>query len=131
MNRVDFRSMLLRGCVAGLAGVCLAAGCGQAPSTSSSGEEATIKGLVTFEGKPVKKGSITFDPSNVNRRMASATTATINGDGTYSVNSLVGRNTISFNLPGLGTSKNKLNYAQIFYEVKPGENTFNAELPQK
>ncbi len=117
-----------RGLPVGLVGFCLMAGCGEPPSTSSSEEKATIKGVVTFEGKPVKKGSITFDPSNINRRMVSANSAKIGEDGSYSVSTLVGRNIISFDLPGLG---NKANYSRSTYEAKSGENTFNAELPTK
>lgn len=129
-----FRSSLgltaRRATVAGLVGLgLLAAGCTETASTSSSDEKATIKGVVTFEGKPVKKGTITFDPSNVNRRMASAVSSPIGGDGTYSITTLVGRNIVSFDLPGIGTPKNKLNYSRTSYEAKAGENSFNVELP--
>ena len=131
MNRPGFSRCLRPAFMIALLATGLVAGCGETPSTSSSEEKATIKGIVTFEGKPVTKGTITFDPSNVNRRMAPTSTATIGPDGSYSLTSLVGRNTVSFDLPGLGTVQNRLNYSRINHEVTPGENSFNAELPVK
>ena len=125
---ISFRGRAGRG-IAALVGLAVIAGCTETPSTSSTDEKALIKGVVNFQGKPVKKGTITFDPSNVNRRMASAVTEPIKEDGSYAVTTLVGRNTVSFNLPGLGTAKNKLNYSQVNYEVKSGENSFNIDLP--
>ena len=128
MDYLSFRKHPRRGPIAGLAAILLVAGCG-APATSSSEEQATIKGVVTYQGKPVTKRSITFAPSHVNRRNASATKATIGADGAYSVSSLVGRNSVSFDLPGVATPKNRLNYSKAYFEVNPGENSYNIELP--
>ena len=129
MNRPAITSLFGRGCAV-FVGACLVAGCGDGtPSSSSSEEKAAIKGTITYEGKPVKKGKISFDPSNINRRMASASSVPIGADGTYSATTLVGLNTISFDLPGLATPRNRLNYSRTNYEVKSGENQYNIELP--
>src|SRR4051812_32749464 len=83
--------------VAALAG----SGCGGTgtPSVSSSSEEATVKGTVAVRGKPATKGEITFDPTNINRRKAPVAKATIEKDGSYTLKTLVGENSVSVTNP--------------------------------
>ena len=72
------------------------AGCGTgAPSVSSSTEEVTVQGTVTIEGKPATSGEVVFDPSNVHRKFAGASTGPIGPDGSYSLKTLAGENRIS------------------------------------
>jgi hypothetical protein len=71
-------------------------GCGNpfGPAFSSSMEEATVKGIVRVRGKPVTNGQITFRPANVNRRNAPTQNAPIGKDGSYTVKTLVGENSV-------------------------------------
>jgi hypothetical protein len=47
----------------------VAVGCGSgAPYAELSLTEGTVTGRVRTQGKPVTKGQVIFDPSNVNRR---------------------------------------------------------------
>ena len=58
-------------------------GCGGgAPPVDSSTAEATVQGTVTARGKPVTRGVITFDPSNIERPVGPRT-APIGKDGTH------------------------------------------------
>jgi hypothetical protein len=104
-------------------------GCGGgAPSVSSSTEEATVHGAVRINGKPAKKGTITFDPANVQRKSASVKTADIGTDGTYTVKTLVGENRISVVSPE--TRKDpKLQYNSDTFDVKSGDNAHDVEIP--
>ncbi len=45
---------------------------------------------VTVNGKKASGGTILFDPLNVNRKSASAASAEIGKDGTYTIKTLVG-----------------------------------------
>lgn len=69
-------------------------GCGSEVPAQISGstEEATIKGKVLVNGKPVKGGELNFRVANANRPGAGSRTAKIGSDGSYSVTTLVGQN---------------------------------------
>jgi hypothetical protein len=104
-------------------------GCGSgAPAVSTSDEEGTVKGTVTFKGKPVTEGTVSFDPSNVKRRDAAPRSAPIAKDGTYSVKTLVGDNRVRASFPGLEADRQSSEVELIYY-VKPGENTYDLVLP--
>jgi len=106
------------------------AGCGEgAPPVSSSTAEATVHGTVTYKGKPVTEGEIRFDPTNVQRRNAPIVTAPIGKDGTYSVKTLVGENSVSFILPALTKSDPSLAYATLQYTAPGGDSTYDVQLP--
>lgn len=129
MHRSILRRGLALGCVALALALGVVAGCSDVPSVSSSDEKVTVKGVVSYQGKPVKKGTISFDPSNVNRPMATAASGPIKDDGSYEVTTLAGQNMVSFDLPGLATPKNRLGYTRFAHEVKAGAEPYNIELP--
>ena len=73
--------------------LCLvAAGCSGNPEASR--ESATVTGKVLLYGKPPTNGKITFDARNPDRIDVQPATAQINADGTYSVEAVVGRNSV-------------------------------------
>lgn len=109
----------------------VAAGCAgeSPPSVSTSTEEATVKGTVKYRGKPVTKGEIRFDPSNIRRNQAGPVSAPIGKDGSYTVKTLVGTNVVSFNIPALAKAAPKLVYTTFNYDVPAGESTYDVDLP--
>lgn len=104
-------------------------GCNEGkPSVDTSTTEATVKGTITFKGKPVTKGEVAFDPSNYQRKNEAARRVPIGADGGYSVKTLVGSNKVSFSIPEM-THDPKLQDLSLSYEVPSGESTCNIELP--
>ncbi len=102
------------------------AGCGgDAPAMSSSTEEGSVSGVIKFEGKPVTRGQVHFDPSSNVRKGAQARTATIAKDGTYSVSTLVGQNRVRFS--GV-TSKRDLSFEELGRDIKSGTQTLDFDL---
>lgn len=99
-------------------------GCGS-PEVSTSTTEATVKGKVTVDGKPAAKGTISYDPSNVERKFVPSHSAEIADDGSYSLTTLVGKNRISFSGRPLG----KYQYTELEYDVQAGENTHDIAFP--
>jgi hypothetical protein len=90
--------------------------------------EATVRGKVTQNGKPMPRAEIRFSPANINRKTASTVIARTSADGTYEVSTLVGENTVS--LGGRAPRKNaRLQYTARTLDVKEGENTFDLNLP--
>ena len=75
-------------------------GCGDShPPVDSSLTEATVKGVVKLKGKPaVGGGTVMFNPSNVDRKVAAATTE-IKEDGSYSLKTYTGGNEVKFSGP--------------------------------
>lgn len=104
------------------------AGCGSgsAGPPSPSRVEATVTGKVTANGVPVSKGRVTVNPpgppfvENI---------AEIQGDGTYSVQTFVGKN--SFSVSGTGITPPKGTYNKTSREVAKGSNTIDLALPLK
>jgi hypothetical protein len=126
------RTLRLRGnglMIAGALITTLWAGCGEGgPSVSSSTEKAKVHGTVTYKGQTLMKGTVTFDPSNKARKMAPMVTGDIKPDGTYTVETLVGLNSISISTPQ--TDKDMSLQGSLFnYEVKSGDNTFDILIP--
>jgi len=112
--------------VCGLAG----GGCGSgAPYAESSTTEATVTGRVTSEGKPVTKGQVIFDPTNINRRKETPHMADIRKDGTYEVTTLIGDNRVTLAIPSRPKKKAGTRIFQKVYDVKVGTNTFDIEAP--
>jgi hypothetical protein len=110
--------------------VLASAGCDSgAPYAEASTTEATVTGRVTSSGKPLTRGRVIFDPSNVNRRSQAARTAAIGADGTYQVTTLIGENRVTVAIPGRHT-KAGAPYVQQICDVKAGEqNTFDITVP--
>jgi hypothetical protein len=102
------------------------------PSVSSSTEEVTVKGTVTYKGKKVTKGSITFDPANVKRKMASAVSSPIDAGGNYTIKTMVGENQVSFALPEYsGAADRPLGYLRLPTDVASDGATIDFDLPPK
>jgi hypothetical protein len=101
---------------------------------SGSMEEGTVKGIVRVRGKPVTNGQITFRASNINRRNAPAKNAPIGTDGSYTVKTLVGENSVVVVCKELFTRKNQmlmdLEDGQLV-KIQAGENTLDIDLPPK
>ncbi len=106
-------------------------GCGEGrPSVDTTTAEAKVSGKVTVRGKPMDGGEITFDPSNVERKDAPLRKAPIGKDGTYTVTTLEGHNAARISGPMLKKDP-QLGYGIHTIDVKPGDNTFDIELPPK
>lgn len=93
-----------------------------APDVSSSMEESAVKGTVSFKGKPYTKGKIVFSPANVKRREAPVREAKIEDDGTYSLTTLIGENTVYVQGPGAPPRNNRE------VKVKSGGDTIDIDL---
>lgn len=129
MNTSDWRRRIGGGAATWLALLALA-GCNDGtPSASSSGSEATVHGVVKYKGEPVTEGTIRFDPANINRKMAKLVSAPIGKDGSYTIKTLVGGNTVGFDLPALAKKDPDVVYATFQYEVPSGDSTYNIDLP--
>lgn len=105
-------------------------GCGEGkPSVSTDTTEATVKGTVTVNGKPATKGEVVFDPANYLRKDAATRKTEIGAEGTYTIKTLVGGNTVRV----LGPDAEKVgsSYSSWDLDVKPGGQEFNIELPKK
>lgn len=125
----------------------LVSGCGKKPSVSTSTIEATVSGIVTIDGKAVTEGEVSFDPSNYLRKNETARTAPIGPDGTYSIRTLVGHNSVQVATPQLASRTGSASdrtaaepqsrhasmtsgFKLLEFEAKAGDNTFNIELQQ-
>ncbi|CAN5865022.1 hypothetical protein BH23PLA1_BH23PLA1_24090 [soil metagenome] len=104
-------------------------GCdGGGPSATSSTTEATVNGTVTLDGKPLTWGSLSFDPANVSRPMEAPRMTTIEKDGTYSVTTLVGENTVVVSdVPGAGSNEAYSDLVKTV-EVAAGQNQINIDF---
>lgn len=115
--------------VAGVVAV-FAWGCGGAgtPPVESSRTEAKVSGTVKIRGKAATKGKVTFDPSNIRRKDVAPSTAAIGKDGTYTITTLIGENSVFVETPEterdsrLGSNVQNLN-------VQVGDNTFDIQIP--
>jgi hypothetical protein len=119
------------GCLAAAGLLAVASGCGGGrPSVDTSTAEATVSGTVTVDGKPASGCTISFDPSNVERKNASASTAQIGEDGSYSLTTLVGQNMVSFSGPLMSKYPDIVNGA-FMHDLAGGPNTINFTLPDE
>jgi hypothetical protein len=74
------------------------AGCDGKPSVNSSmTEEGTVHGKVTLDGNPVTGGEVVFSAANYQRKTAPSHSAPIGADGTYTVKTLTGLNSVMVN----------------------------------
>jgi hypothetical protein len=108
------------------------AGCGDGtPPVSSSSTEVTVHGSVKYKGLPVKKGTIQFNPANIRRRDAKAVGAPIGADGSYTVKTLEGENTVTFVLPQLSKKDFGVASASFVYDAPSGESSYDVELVKR
>ncbi len=112
----------------GVAAMC-AWGCGDgAPPVESSRTEAKVTGTVKIRGKAATKGSVTFDPSNIRRKDVAPSTAEIRQDGTYTVTTLVGENSVFVDTPETRRDS-RLGANTQRFDVQGGDNTFDVQVP--
>ncbi len=103
-------------------------GCGSgAPPVDTTTQEATVSGTATFKGKPITRGTVTFDPSNYQRQVASKS-ASIEKDGRYTITTLVGENRVSASSPQIPQSR-EMDDIDHYFNVQPGSNTYDIVLP--
>ncbi|HEX3449017.1 MAG TPA: hypothetical protein VHS97_12235 [Isosphaeraceae bacterium] len=107
-------------------------GCGLsdgAPPVSSSLEEATVKGTVRVRSKTVNNGQIAFHSANVSRPNAAIREVPIAKDGTYSITTLVGANTVEVDCNELRDPKTRRRLQHnLAFDVQAGENTFDIDI---
>jgi hypothetical protein len=104
-------------------------GCGQGgPAVSTSTTEAKVHGKVTVRGKPVKKGMVWFDPANYRRKDVTARSTDVAADGSYSITTLIGENSVRYEGPATAGNR-ELDGAIQSLDVKEGDNEFDIVLP--
>jgi hypothetical protein len=105
---------------------------GGVPPVSSSLEEATVKGIVRLHGKVIDNGKIIFHCANINRPNAGVRETSIGKDGAYSVQTLVGGNTVELQCRELRDPKTRrpIPY-ELHFDVEPGENTLDIDIDKK
>ncbi len=90
--------------------VAIGQGCDGTPSVDTSRSEVTVTGVVKVKGKPASGGQIAFNPSNRDRQVLPFS-ALIGQDGSYSIKTYTGENTVTFGgdlakaYPALGLTK--------------------------
>lgn len=123
--RVFDRGLALLGLTAALF---VLGGCGDGkPSVDTTRAVATVKGVVTLDGAPVKKGMVSFNPANYLRKDVPSGSGEIKEDGSYELKTLAGENEIKVTGPQLAKDP-VLSHIELDFTAKPGENTFNIEL---
>ena len=105
---------------------------GGAPAVSSSAEEATVKGTVRLHGKVIDNGNIVFHCANINRPNSGVRKTSIGKDGAYSIQTLVGGNTVELQCRELRDPKTRrpIPYESHF-DVESGENTLDIDIDKK
>ena len=99
------------------------------PAAATSNTEVTVKGVVKVDATLASDGDVVFDPSNY-QRQGVPRKAPIGKDGSYSIKTLVGQNTIK--LGGeLARKYQNLQHKQQVYEVQNGDNTHDLEFSSK
>lgn len=117
---VAFLRTAVVGSFAGL--VILAAGCGSGPpAVSSSNTEATVTGSVSVQGKRLSSGTISFDPANYERKDAVPRSAPIGKDGTFSLTTLIGENTVTIDSPEVQATREVASMTEMV-DVQSGTN---------
>ena len=116
--------------VASLAASVILSGCEDSskPSVSGSNTEVTVHGTIKYKGKPLTQGEISFNPANTSRRDAKSVSAAIGSDGSYTVKTLLGENTVSFNLPTIAKNDLALAAASYVYDAPSGDSTYDIDL---
>ena len=98
------------------------------PAVDTTTAEASVSGVVKVRGTPMAGGEITFDASNSQRPNEAPRKAPIGKDGKYSITTLQGRNTARISSP-MVKKEPQLAYGIHTFDVQPGENTWDIDLP--
>lgn len=101
---------------------------GGAPTVESATTPATVSGTVTVKGKTATKGTVSFDPTNIQRPTEKSRSSPIGADGTYKIETLVGENKVIVDTPAIHADST-LGNGETSYNAKAGENTFNIVFP--
>lgn len=100
-------------------------GCGGASNSPGPSGEATVKGTIKVAGTPLADGKVIFSTSSSRHE------ALIGADGTYSVTTNVGLNSVRLQAPKDYKSTTVANYSTTC-EVAAGQDTnFNIEIASK
>ena len=91
--------------------------------------EATVSGTVTVKGKAASKGRLTFEPLGANGIPTGSHVAQVSKDGAYTVTTATGSNDVT--ISGTGDAAVDSSYNKMTFEVKPGSNALNVDLPLK
>jgi hypothetical protein len=125
---IDTRSRGFRLVTPAVVAAGLLLGCGQGPPpVDTSTTEAKVQGKVVINGKTVTSGVVVFDPTNYLRKDAGQRRATIGKDGTYSLTTLLGENSVRYEGPAIGRDR-ELSDVTLSYVVKEGDNQFDVVL---
>ena len=105
-----------------------AIGCGDShPAVDASLNEAKVRGVIKVKGKPAAGGGqVSFNPSNVERKVASFT-AKIGDDGSYELTSYTGGNQVKFSGPFLKDDPG-LALSSRYCDLESGENVVDFDL---
>ena len=104
-------------------------GCGggaQAPKAADSMAKATVSGTITAKGKPIKSGTVTFNPANANRKNVSPVMAKVGDGGKYQLETYVGTNAVQVTTRDAGSAAGS-GFSDSF-DAKEGENTYDIEM---
>jgi hypothetical protein len=130
-KRMIITSRLLGGGTATLLYILVGCSSGT-PYVEGSLEEAIVKGTVKVRGKPFSEGEIHFSPVNSKRQVA-ARDAPIAQDGSFTIKTLLGPNTVTVTPPKARAKLRSKEYFGLEYEeksvdVKSGDNTVDLEF---
>jgi hypothetical protein len=108
-------------------------GCGgtrEADPASAPKTDANVSGRVTIKGRPADKGRITFEPLAVSGGLpVGSNVAQVGKDGAYTITTKTGSNDVT--VSGIGDPAAGSGYNKTSFEVQPGSNTLNIDLPIK
>jgi hypothetical protein len=98
------------------------------PPVDSTLEEATVKGTINVQGKPLSGGHVQFFAGNIARKVGPAL-APIGKDGSYTIKTLVGVNLVTLQPERTRAHLYRgLEYEEKTVNVKPGENTADLDF---
>jgi hypothetical protein len=106
----------------------LGGGCGGGTSATSPSEEAVVHGTVKVQGRLVRSGTVSLEPSDGGRSTAIPRTAPIDRNGTFSLKARVGAHRVNVSAPAFPNEPNAQRLIPEC-EVRGGNNTFNIEFP--
>ncbi len=98
----------------------------KAPPASDSMTKATVSGTVTVKGKPMKVGTVIFNPANARRKDVAPVSVKVEDGGKYKLETYVGTNAVQVDSREGGAAAGS-GFSNAF-DVKEGENTYDIEV---